>query len=444
MFYIDKEQQIDAALLSKMILKFTTERQPQLEKWKNQYDGKHKILQKQYSDKSKVCNRIVTNFCRIIVQTFSGYIAGKPISYTSNEDIEDIMDVINYNDSEAEDIQFLESALTYGIGYELFWLDKDAQVRFSQINPVDAFPIYANDLDKELLAFVRWYDADNLSDDELVFVEVYDSTKKSIYKCKGINGALEWIADEAHFFQDVPVAVFALNDDCESVFNQVISLNDAYNEIQSSEVDDFSAWCDSYLVMSGMDADADDIASMKENRVLILPEGAQASWLTKTISDVQVENMLMNIRKNIFKISNAPDMGDENFMAQSGVAIQYKLVGFENASSAIVARFTKAIQKRIELICNILNIKASDALWRDVQVNFVRNLPSNTAEIIQMVNSLTGIVSDKTLLSQLDFIQDVDAEIEAVQEQKESNMQVYGLGAFGSSAPTDEFEEEEE
>ena len=46
-----------------------------------------------------------------------------------------------------------------------------------------------------------------------------------------------------------------------------------------------------------------------------------------------------------------------------------------------------------------------------------------------MINSLKGTVSDATLLSQLDFIPDVNAELEAVQEQKASNMELYGFNA---------------
>ena len=113
---------------------------------------------------------------------------------------------------------------------------------------------------------------------------------------------------------------------------------------------------------------------------------------------------------------------------------------FENVASSIVARFTKAIQRRIELICNVLNLKASEAVWRDISINFVRNLPVNITETIQIVNSLKGIVSDATLLSQIPFIKDVNAELEAVQKQKEENMALY---SFGTHTEEDDVDDEE-
>ena len=405
---------------------------PKLQKWGNYYNGKHVILNKSYADKSKECNHIVTNYCKIVTDTYSGYICGKPVSYTSNQNIDDVQDCINYNDSDAEDMAWCTNALIYGVGYELQWIDKYSQVRYSQVNPLNAFVIYDNTLDCDLLYFVRWYKRDNFDDNDIFNIEVYSDKTVKTYQAHGLSGALELISEEQHYFNDVPVSVFYLNDLETNIFDCIISLNDAYNELQSSEIDDFNAWVDAYLTLVGVDADSEDIASMKENRVLILPEGAQATWLTKNASDTQIVNMLDNIKKNIFKVTACPDMSDETFLAQSGTALAYKLVGFENVASSIVARFTKAIQRRIELICNVLNLKASEATWRDININFVRNLPVNLTEIVQLVNALKGTVSDATLLGQLPFISDVNAELEAVAKQKEANMELYSFNAFDS------------
>jgi hypothetical protein len=72
-------------------------------------------------------------------------------------------------------------------------------------------------------------------------------------------------------------------------------------------------------------------------------------------------------------------------------------------------------------------MKASEAIWRDININFVRNLPINITETIQLINSLKGTVSDKTLLGQLPFIDDVQAELDAVQAQKAANMELYSF-----------------
>ncbi len=441
MFCINRDTELTTDLLSRMIGKFVLNEQPKLQKWKNYYDGKHIILNKSYADASKECNHIVTNYCKIITDTYGGYIAGKPVSYVSNQDIDDVQEVINYNDSDAEDMQWLTNALVYSVAYELQWIDKYAQVRYSQVNPLNAFAIYDNTLDCELLYFVRWYKADTIDESDIHNVEVYSADTIKTYEAHGLGGSLQLIKEESHHFGDVPVSVFKLNDSGDNIFNSIISLNDAYNELQSSEIDDFNAWVDAYLTLTGVDAETDDIAAMKESRVLILPNGAQAEWLTKNASDTQIVNMLDNIKDNIFKVTACPDMADENFLAQSGTALAYKLVGFENVASGIVAQFTKAIQRRIELICNVLNLKASDAIWRDIGIKFVRNLPVNLTEVIQLVNSLKGTVSDATLLAQIPFVDDVQAELEAVQKQREANMSLF---SFTTEVPTGTDEGEED
>lgn len=214
-----------------------------------------------------------------------------------------------------------------------------------------------------------------------------------------------------------------------------MSLQDAYNNLLSAEIDDFDAFADAYLILKGVVADSDDLATMKQNRVLLMDAEDSAEYLTKNISDTQIQNMLQNINDQIHKMSNSPDFNDEKLMAQSGIAMKYKLIGFENVSSAIVANMTKALQKRIELICEVLNLTDGVAMWRDIKITFTRNLPENTLETAQMVNQLRGLVSDETLLSQIPFITNPAEEVERVKEQKQLNADLY-------SFPTG-FEEEE-
>lgn len=182
-----------------------------------------------------------------------------------------------------------------------------------------------------------------------------------------IRNTLQFIEKKPHYYGQVPVSVFNLNRDNKSIFHKILSLQDAYNSLSSSEVDDYEAFVDAYLVLMGVDADNEDLQAMKENRVILLPPSdANAAYLTKNFSDTQIENILQNINDNIHKISASPDFNDENFMAQTGIAMRYKLISFENNASNIASNMKKAIQKRIELIAAILNIKSEETVWRDV------------------------------------------------------------------------------
>ena len=225
-----------------------------------------------------------------------------------------------------------------------------------------------------------------------------------------------------------PITVFSLNEDEVSIFDKIMTLQDGYNQLISDEVDDFDAFADAYLVLKGVTADDDDLDSMKTNRVLIMDPDASAEYLTKSISDTQITNMLQNFNDQIHKISNSPDFNDEKFLAQSGIAMKYKLVGFENQASNIQSNMTKALQRRLELICNILSLTDVEAVWRDVDIIFTRNLPltlvpSTPQELMQY----KGLVSDETLLSLLPFINDVKEELLKMKAQTEANMSLYNF-----------------
>ena len=425
-----------------MISRFRVSVEPKLNRYKNYYDGAQAILNKAYADTSKPCNKSVINYCKNIVDSYCGYLATPSyISYRSNNDIEDIMDILRYNDYQAEDSDFLLDALIYGMGAELMYVDTDSKVRFKLINPTTCFGVYDDSLTSDLLYFVRMYKADEWSATDIYKVDVYSNYDIKHYTMGGKNGYLKFESEEKHYFSQCPANIFYLADE-KSVFDCIMSLQDSVNELLSAEIDDYSAFCDAYLVLEGVDADTDDVASMKENRVLLLPQGAVASWLTKSANDAQVENILKRIHDSIYRIAQCPDFSSESFVGgvSSGVAIRYRLTGMETRAGKIEAAMKKALQRRVEIICGIASLKYGEEVFRDIQIDFKRNIPEDETALIQLVTNLKGSVSDATLLSQLPFITDVNAELEALQAQKQANMEMYG---FNIAASAEEEEEEE-
>lgn len=423
-----------------MINKFNMEVKPQLTKYKEYYDGKQDILNKSYTDASKPCHKAITNYCKNITDSYCGYLATPGyISYKSDNNIEDIMNILRYNDYQAEDADFLLDALIYGVAAELMYIDNRGQTRFRLINPLTCFGIYDDSLTGDLMYFIRIYKASQWDETDTYNVDVYSDYDIKHYTMSGYNGFLTFVGEERHFFNQCPANIFSLADE-KSVFDCIMSLQDASNELLSDEIDDYSAFCDAYLTLIGVDAEAEDIAAMKKNRVLVLPEGASATWLTKNANDAQVENILKRIHDSIYRIAQCPDFSSETFVGgvSSGVAIRYRLTGMETRAAKIVSAMKKALQRRIEIICGIASLKLGEEVFRDIEINFSRNIPEDNTTLLNLINSLKGTVSDATLLAQLPFITDVNKELERVQEQKQKNISLYDFG----NAPTVEEETE--
>ena len=440
MFYLNKNTELTVELLQKMIQRFTVDVQPKLNKYKKYYDGIQSILNKSYNDPTKPCNRTVINYCKNIVDSYCGYLATPGhISYRSEQDIEDIMDILRYNDYQAQDAEFLLNALTYGVAAELMYNDYKGQTRFRTINPTQCFGIYDDSLTGDLMHFVRFYPINEWDDSDTYAVDVYSDFLVRHYTMEGQNGKLTFNGEELHYFSQCPANIFYLPDE-KSIFDCVIGLQDSANELISAEIDDYSAFCDAYLVLEGMDADQEDVVSMKENRVLLIPEGGKAYWLTKSANDAQIENILKRIQESIYRIAQCPDFSSESFVGgvSSGIAIRYRLTGMETRAGKIEAEMKKALQRRIEIICGIAALKIGEEVFRDIQIDFKRNIPEDINSTVQLINALKGTVSDATLLGQLDFITDVNAELEAVQEQKAANMELYSFGTPGTEEETEE------
>ena len=396
MFYYNKDTELNIATLQKMINRFYVNVEPRLSQYKRYYDGVQAILNKTYADESKPCNRTVINYCKNIADSYCGYMATPSfISYRSNEDIDDIMNILRYNDFQAEDSEFLLNALIYGTAAELMYIDAESKVRFRLINPTQCFGIHDDSLSSDLLYFVRMYKVSDWDDSDTYNVDVYSDYSIKHYTMQGMNGFLTFVSEEPHYFSQCPANIFTLPDE-KSIFDCILSLQDSANEILSSEIDDYNAFCDAYLALVGVDADTEDIAAMKQNRVLILPENASAQWLTKNTNDAQVENILKRIHDSIYRIAACPDFSSETFVGgvSSGVAIRYRLTGMETRAGIIEGIMKKALQRRVEIIAGIASLKLGEEVFRDIEIDFKRNIPEDITSTINLINSLKGTVSD--------------------------------------------------
>ena len=352
---------------------------------------------------------------------------GNPISYDTDD--EEVIDILKYNDYQEQDKELLRNALIYGYGVELAWIDEESRVRFTVLDSREIFPVFYNTIEKDSLAgAIRMYPADNISQAPDWIVEVYLADKTLVYKADDGLTSLTLLEERPNFFNQVPVCVMPLNEAWVSVYDGVMGLNDAYNAVLSGEIDDFDSFADAYLVMAGLQGvEAEDLAAMRENKAIVMPDGGEVSYLTKNISDVQTENILNNIKKNIYLVANCVDFSDEAFGTSSGIAMKMKLLGMENQAGVIEKHMIKSLQKRIELICSILSLTGGEEVWRDININFTRNIPVDIQDEVNSIVGLRGLVSDRTLLSQLSFIKDIDEELKQRDIEREASLAMYSF-----------------
>ena len=81
----------------------------------------------------------------------------------------------------------------------------------------------------------------------------------------------------------------------------------------------------------------------------------------------------------------------------------------------------------LKLIINRLNMLGGNFNSKEVKLTFTRALPTNTLELAQMVAQLAGLVSNETLISQLDFIEKPKDELEKLKNEKSASLDTYNF-----------------
>lgn len=375
------------------------------------------------ADPAKPNHKVVNPYANYITDIMTGYFLGDPVTYTSEDsELLNVLNAIyNYNDESAENAELSQDASITGVAFEILYLDADKQIRFETISSLGGIPIYEDTIEGDLLYFIRYYtNKDILTGKETTIVEVYSRSEIITYTKDFAASGLTFKNRASHSFGMVPVVVYYNNKEALGDFEPVLSEIDAYDILESDSLNEMDYFADAYLGLYGMGGtDSDDIAAMKEQRVLLMPADGKAEWIVKNPSDTYIENMKTRIDANIHKFSKCPAMTDQDFAANaSGVAMKYKLMGLENATSKKERAFKVGLQRRLELICRMLAVMGSNYDYRAVNIVFTRNIPTNLVEIAEVINNLGSLLSDETKISLLPL--DVDYAAEQARKQAEA------------------------
>jgi SPP1 family phage portal protein len=410
------------------------------------YDGKHAINQRTFDDPSKPNNRVSHGYPKMIANMYAGYLLGEPVSYTASEGGEvleaNLHEDYDYNDEEAENAALALDLAICGVAVEILYMDADSHIRFTRVDPIGCIAVWDNSIEERLTALIRYYDVRDITKSTTTrWVEVYEAKTKRVYKSDNNGFSLTLQSDEPHYFNDVPAVAFKNNSRLLGDFECELSLIDAYDTMQSDAINDDEYFSDAYLMLKGMQGtESEDVAAMKEQRVMLLPNDGDAQWLIKQDNGTSVESIKTRLDRDIHRFSGCPDMTDESFAGNaSGVAIKYKLLQFENVAKNKEREFKRGLQRRLELMCNMWAVLGRGSFdWRDISITFKRALPQNLSETASAMSALGSIISDETKRSLLPIDIDEDIEKQRLADEREAGMSLFQTNRFEASNPNPE------
>ena len=322
----DRDIVFDGDYISSQVLKSVIKtHQSQLSllrKLEDYYKGEQDIKNRTKSNQYCANSKGVFNNARNIVDTAHSYVFGNPVIYeTDNEELLDNFTQIG------EDAHNNEMGLDMGIfgkAYELLYGDVTEDdtpiISLKNLSPLNTFIVYDCDIKQTPLFGVYYYPVYNLNGEILKYkILVYTDKFIFNYEGKDLDREYTLISEEPHLFKALPILEVDNNRYEEGDFYQVIDILDAYNILMNDRINDKEQLVDALLVVSGIsfgDTDAEAGAEIKrlfDEKVLELPEGANANFISNALNETQIEILRKALLDDMHKITKIPNMSDENF-----------------------------------------------------------------------------------------------------------------------------------
>lgn len=415
------------------------------------------------SDPYSADNRIASDWAKYITVFEQGYMLGNPVEYKNeNAEIQNLIDNFSKQNNEQDHNVAIKTDLAiYGRAYELLntFQDEDGAVwvKLYRMDPEQTFVIYDDSFEQQSLMAVNYYSISYGNGHKRDFVKVY--TSNAIYEYVDDNqdtDTLKLKEVSEHFFNGVPVNEFSNNADRTGAFEAVLDSIDAY-DLSQSELANFQQDSnEALLVISGNPftgvEDKDFMEdgrinpngrlavsqAFKKAKILILddnpiPGGSapSANYLVKTYDTTGAEAYKERLVNDILRFTFTPDTTDNNFSGtQSGEAMKYKMMAADNYRGKQELLFEKGLMRRLRLAVNIWKIKGNDSenysLINETDVVFTPNLPQNDTELVAIVKSLYGVVSEQTIVEILEQVTGVNAEAEMkrLKEEQEKALEM--------------------
>lgn len=383
---------------------------------------------------NKVNNKLNNAFDADIVDTKVGYMFGHPISYQVDVDGDGLADketplqkalheFIVRNSIEDEDSEWGKKAAICGYGARLAYIDTEGKERVRNVDPWEAIILSDRSIAEPIYA-LRYYPIEKKNGKDLFRVDFYDDLYMHSFVQKSVGGKFEPIEqNKLHMFEYCPLYGLPNNEELKGDAEKVLMLIDAYDRALSDANNEVEQYRLAYLVLKGMVADDEALEEINRKGIFeLLDDKESVSYLTKDINNEMIEDHLDRLEENIMRFAKSVNFTDETFGTEiSGVAMKYKLMSLENKCITMERKMVTALRHQFKVLCSAWAKKgicnADDYLHFSFQ--FKRNLPVNLKEEAETQEKLKGMISDRTRLSLLSFVEDVQEELNKIKQQNE-------------------------
>ena len=420
MFRMSSEEEFTPVLLTQFIDEHKREVSGRYDKLKRAYESDHDILHDDPQPEYKPDNRIVVNFPKYITDTMNGFFIGIPVKVIADDDkVTEFVEYLDkYNDQDDNNAELAKLCSIYGHAYEMYYTDENSEICITYLSPLEAFMIYDDSIIERPLYFVRTY-TDRQKNEYGSISDAYGVRHFQL------TGGFKWLDEDfiPHYFPGVPATEYQENAERQGIFEPVMSQVNAFNKAISEKANDVDYFADAYLKVLGAPVDEEDVKFIRSNRIVNVTgddnSNLTVDFMAKPENDTTQENLLNRLERLIFQISMVANISDENFASTTGTALKYKLQAMHNLFKTKARKFESGMNRRYRLLFGHPASKVPADSWVQLHYQFTPNMPKDLKDEAETAARLEGIVSQQTQLSVLSIVDDVKAEQDQIDKEKE-------------------------
>lgn len=397
-----------------------------------------------FEQEAPINNKLNDDFFSEIIDFKTGYFAGKPITYSYSKGEEaqkdtggdeavktaaqTVTDFTTRNNMYGCDMEITKFASMCGYAGRLIYIDTDGNERCMPTVAHESIFLSETQNISEPNYAIRYYRTEDINGAKQWHVEFYDDT--NVYTFRGQLNALEEVEHRPHLFDYCPFQGIANNREMLGDAEKVLTLIDDFDKVLSDNSNEVEAFVHAYLIFEGLRIDDETIAKGQKAGSFVFPatgtQQGKAYFLTKNINDAFTEHHLDRLEKLIYRFSKTPNLSDESFGSASGISLKFKLHGLETKCGMFQAKMMDAANYMWKVLASAWRKKTISVDPLHVTMDFKRNFPLDIQNEAAAAQTLISAGLPKEFVySQLSFVDDVDAIMEAIEEEKESNEDTY-------------------
>ena len=357
------------------------------------YRGKTPILGKTKEVRENINHKINVNRANEIVSFKLGYGFGEPIQYIRRGSDESLAaDVALLNDymfiekKQSKDKALAEWLYVSGLGVRMALPGEGTEkpFRIYTLDPRFAFTVYYNGLGEDVKMGVKFIDKENR---QRVY-SVY--TDKWYFEIE--NGIIT--RQEAHVLGEVPIFEYQANKARLGCFEPILSLLDAISELESNRMDDVVQSVNSFLALLGGTIDSETAAKLEEFKMLCLPEGVDAKYLSVSMQQGDIQTQADSLWDMALTIVGIPNRNGGSSTSDTGSAVIMR-DGWSDAEAqmkGIEQEYKDSEDNLLRLVLRIMRDMVGTKLRaQDIVIKFSRrnyeNIQTKSQVLISMLNN---------------------------------------------------------